>query len=343
MNSQFVFRQAAIEDVDEIYLIAKSSSGGMTSLPTDKKLIEEQLERSINSFTKKVTKPNDEKYIFVLEDVIVGGVVGVCAIEARVGSNKNAFWYKCKTKQKDNQVILDNSKFHSLLIAHDYVGDSEICSLFLLHEYRHTGIGVLLSKARFIFMKLFEQRFSNKVFAEMRGFINEDGESPFWNEVGKNLFNINYKQAESMRFYKTKEFADQLIKADQIDLKLLSVQAIDSIGKPHDSTKPAYNMLVNENFTYQQCVHAFDAGPVLVANLKDIAILSKLKSYTLIKIEDVIDEDECMVTNSIIYFRAMIGPVKFIGSDQICLEANMVQHMNLSINDQVQVIRKFGE
>ncbi|MFH7127688.1 arginine N-succinyltransferase [Klebsiella pneumoniae] len=63
-----------------------------------------------------------------------------------------------------------------------------MCTLFLDPQWRKEGNGYLLSKSRFLFMAAFRERFNEKVVAEMRGVIDEQGYSPFWGRAWANAF-----------------------------------------------------------------------------------------------------------------------------------------------------------
>lgn len=71
----------------------------------------------------------------------------------------------------------------TLFLSNDHTGSSELCTLFLDPQWRKEGNGYLLSKSRFLFMAAFRERFNEKVVAEMRGVIDEQGYSPFWESL----------------------------------------------------------------------------------------------------------------------------------------------------------------
>lgn len=47
---------------------------------------------------------------------------------------------------------------------------------------------------RFLFIAAFRQYFSRKVIAEMRGYTDEQGRSPFWESVGRHFFSIELRK-----------------------------------------------------------------------------------------------------------------------------------------------------
>lgn len=84
----------------------------------------------------------------------------------------------------------------TLFLSNDHTGHSELCTLFLDPDYRHGENGKLLSKVRFLFIAAFRERFSRRLIAEMRGFSDENGRSPFWESVGHRFFSIEFAKAD---------------------------------------------------------------------------------------------------------------------------------------------------
>ncbi len=66
-----------------------------------------------------------------------------------------------------------------LNVSHELTGCAEFCSLFLEPAARVSSNGALLSKARFLFLAQFPARFPARVCAELRGYFDAHGVSPF--------------------------------------------------------------------------------------------------------------------------------------------------------------------
>ena len=60
-----------------------------------------------------------------------------------------------------------------LNLSYDHTGHSELCTLFLDPAYQRNRNGLLLSKARFLFIAAFREWFSPHLFAELRGCSDE--------------------------------------------------------------------------------------------------------------------------------------------------------------------------
>ena len=96
----------------------------------------------------------------------------------------------------------------TLTLVEEHNGPCEIGSLFLHPDYRRDGNGRLLSLSRFLFMAEHRQRFEPQVIAEMRGVIDDQGRSPFWDAVGKHFFEIDFPKADYLSMVNKKFIAD---------------------------------------------------------------------------------------------------------------------------------------
>ena len=87
-----VIRPIKKNDFAELVKIADESGHGFTSLPNNEELLASKITRSEASFKKTVDCPQDEGYLFVLENTETGEVLGTSAIEAAVGLD-DAFYH----------------------------------------------------------------------------------------------------------------------------------------------------------------------------------------------------------------------------------------------------------
>jgi arginine N-succinyltransferase len=71
-------------------------------------------------------------------------------------------------------------------------------SVFTNLEARGGGRGRLLSFARLMLIAADPVRFGPKAMAEIRGFTDADGNSPFWDAVGSKFFHMEYRKADSL-------------------------------------------------------------------------------------------------------------------------------------------------
>ncbi len=80
-----LLRPVQHSDLDALFAIAQKSGAMVSTLPADRELLSRKIERSIHSFTQSVFCPGEEYYLFVLEDVASGRLLGTGAINALAG------------------------------------------------------------------------------------------------------------------------------------------------------------------------------------------------------------------------------------------------------------------
>jgi len=121
----------------------------------------------------------------------------------------------------------------------------------------------LLSKSRLLFIAEFADRFAPKVIAELRGRLEADGSSPFWEGLGRHFFAMEYSTADYLTGIGQKSFIAELMPKHPVYVNLLPPAAREAIGAVHTDTAPARAMLEQEGFRYEGYVDIFDAGPTV--------------------------------------------------------------------------------
>jgi arginine N-succinyltransferase len=208
--------------------------------------------------------------LMVLEDSTTGDIVGTCGVLATVGLDEPFYSYHLGTITHASRELGVHNAVPTLILNNDFTGCSEICTLFLEEDFRHSKNGQLLSKARFMFMAQFPERFTEKVFAEMRGVSDENGVSPLWESLGRHFFSIDFKEADELTGQGNKQFIAELMPNNPVYVNLLPKEARDVLGHVHQNTVPARRLLEQEGFRYENYVDIFDGGPSLEARVQDI-------------------------------------------------------------------------
>lgn len=313
-----LFRSARDTDLDAIHELAEQSGVGMTTLPKDKALLQKRMHWSTESYNKNVEKPGDEYYLFVLEDQSNKKIVGTSAIEARTGYETPFYSYKVSKRTRVCQTLNIRSDYEVLSLVNDNQGRTEICTLFLEQKYRKNNNGLLLSKGRFLFMGQNPARFTPIVIAEMRGISDEKGFSPFWDNVGQNFFHMPFSEADRLTLV-NKQFIADLMPRNPIYVKLLSKEAQEVIGQPHQSTIPAMNILLHEGFRYNKYVDIFDGGPTIESPLSEIKTISLSRLLKITNISDEVSSTHYLLSNTQIDFRATINFALINNKENTCI------------------------
>ncbi|SHI26213.1 arginine N-succinyltransferase [Ferrimonas marina] len=256
-----IIRPIRAEDYPALLAIAEASGHGFTSLPVDEALLKRKIARSEASFATEVTTPGSESYLMVLEDN--GQVVGTCGIEAAVGSEDAFYHYRLGKDVHVSDKLGIRREVQTLTLCNDYTGATELCTLFLLPQWRRDQIGRMLSRSRFLMLAAFADRFSDTVIAEMRGVSDDQGSSPFWQWLETHFFGIDFPTADYLTGIGDKVFVAELMPRHPIYVNLLSPEAQAVIGRVHESTEPALALLQAEGFRCKNYVDIFDAGPTV--------------------------------------------------------------------------------
>ena len=332
-----VFRTVEEDDLEDIYQLALNAGFGITTLSKNKRELSERITRSINSFEKNISQPINENYFFVLEDIDSKKIIGTSAIEAAVGHDLPFYAYRVSNISNICHRLEVRVNYQVLNLNNDFQGKTEIGTLYLDPNYRVNKNGVLLSKARFLFMALMPERFSEEVIAEMRGVSNEDGDSPFWNSFGKHFFKMSFIEADELSVLTDKQFISDLLPQHPVHVNLLSMDAQNAIAKPHVSTVPAMKILEREGFYTTPYVDIFDAGPAIKAKLKNIKTIKNKKLCRITKLVETLEGKHYFISNTKKQFRAIYSVASIEAGDVILLKEDASALM-LGEGDYVQLI-----
>lgn len=306
-----VVRPILNKDLDELYTLSGLAQAGLTSLPQDREILRRKIHQSERSFQEICDKPGAEIYLFVAEDPKTGKAVGTTAIYAKVGGYEPFYSYKIRTVTSASKVLKVKvaARYLELLVNHN--GPTEIGTLLLSPDYRQSGSGRLLSVSRFLFMAEYPQCFEDEVIAEMRGVIDDNDRSPFWEALGKHFFAVEFKNADMMTL-RDKSFIAELMPKNPIYISLLPKEAQDVIGKVHPSTEPALHILEREGFVYDEEIDIFEAGPLIRAKRETIRAVRDSESAEVAGVADRSPDGPpmAMASGSFDSFRAIIGTVQ---------------------------------
>ena len=188
----FIVRPISRDDLPAVLALSERTGSGLTTLPANARaaglahralarVVRRQPRHAPTSATCSCwsTAPRER-------------VVGISAIEAAVGLDEPWYNYHVGTQVHASRKLGVYTAAPTLFLANDHTGNSELCSLFLDHGFRQAKNGPLLAKSRLLFIAEFAERFAPKVIAELRGRLDADGRSPFWEGLGRHFFAMEY-------------------------------------------------------------------------------------------------------------------------------------------------------
>jgi arginine N-succinyltransferase len=275
----FYVRPIAREDLPALLALSERTGSGLTTLPANAERLAQRIERSLASFAGNAAKA-DACYVFVLVDDDNGAVVGISAIEAAVGLSEPWYNYHVGTQVHASRELGVYTASPTLFLTNDHTGDSELCSLFLDARHRRAKNGPLLSKARLLFIAEFATLFAPKVIAELRGRLDVEGKSPFWEGLGRHFFVMEYSRADYLTGIGQKAFVAELMPRHPVYARLLPATARAVIGEVHADSQPARAMLEAEGFRYEGYVDIFDAGPTLECFRDNIRAVRQSETFS---------------------------------------------------------------
>lgn len=326
------------DDLAQLMHLASKTGGGLTSLPADSDTLSARIDRSLLTWQGKLPRA-EQGYVFVLADSESKKAVGICAIEVAVGLLDPWYNFRVGSQVHASKELNVYNMLPTLTLSNDHTGSSELCTLFLDPDYRNGKNGYLLSKSRFLFMAGFRQHFMQKVVAEMRGVIDEQGRSPFWDSVGSRFFSMSFSDADYLCGTGQKAFIAELMPKHPLYIDYLSDEARAVIGQVHPHTAPARAVLEAEGFQFQNYVDIFDGGPTLECDIDRVRAIrkSRLMSATLGEEQDP-QQPLCLVANeNYQQFRVMLLPAD-PQSDSIRITAAQADILGCQPGDPLRVV-----
>ena len=286
----FVIRSAHPGDLQSIYEMAKRTGGGFTNLPPDRKALTAKLEKSHAGFTRAGEDLGDDLFFFVLENIDTGEVRGTCQIFSAVGLKGPFYSYRIGALTQHSEELDRTFRADILNLSTDLEGASEVGGLFLHPGERAGGLGMLIARSRYLFIKAHRQRFADRCIAELRGVIDEAGGSPFWDGVAGRFFGMNFQDADEFNAKFGNQFIADLMPKHPVYIAMLSEAARHVIGLPHVSGRAAMRMLENEGFAWENYIDIFDGGPTMTVRTDQIRSVREAGDNVVTAIDERLGE-----------------------------------------------------
>ena len=340
-----IVRQIREDDIDGLLRLAEAAYPGMTTLPPDLATLSKKITVAIASLSKAVTAPGREKYLLVMEDTDTGLLVGTAGIIAQLGEDDQFYSYKINKVTHSSKVLEKKVSVETLNLSNHFEGFAEVATLFLDEPYRRNGNGKLLARSRYLFMAEFRERFPAQVMADLRGYFDEHGRSPFWEAIGKNFFDMDFSAADLFGAVNGNQFIADLMPTQPIYVNLLSQEAQQVIGRPNDQGKAALAMLEKEGFQWRGQIDIFDGAPSVDTFIDQLAtVTSSAVGPISGTIADSIDgradngngKQYIVSGGDVTSFAACISRLDLGNDKNVLLPPETLNALNLSINDAVR-------
>ncbi|MEP6012591.1 MAG: arginine N-succinyltransferase, partial [Parasphingorhabdus sp.] len=295
-----------------------------------------KLKRSESAYQSDTNEHGNDLFVMVLENVETGAVRGTSQLFTKVGQTWPFYSYRLSTLSQTSKELDRTFSAQMLSLVTDLEGASEVGGLFLHPGERAGGLGMLLARSRYLFIKEHRNRFGGKIFAELRGVIDEAGGSPFWDGLAGRFFGMSFQEADYFNAIHGNQFIADLMPKHPIYTAMLSESARASIGVPHTSGRAAMRMLENENFSYDGYVDIFDGGPTMIAKTNDVTSIRNSQSAAITDIAD--GSTKSIISHgSFLGFQATYAMVTE-NAEGVTIDAEAAQNLGLSVGDMIRHI-----
>ena len=326
-------RAARGADLPALMDLARLTGGGFTNLPPDEAALAERLALSDASLARIEEAPDDELYILLLEQTVTGRIGGCGMVFSRIGARWPFYSYKIGVLNQTSKALERTFSLPFLNLVTDHDGASEVGGLFLHPDLRTGGLGHLLARSRYLFVAQHRARFGDRMLAELRGVLDDDGSSPFWEAIGAKFFGMAFTDADRFNAVHGNQFIADLMPKHPIYIALLPEAARAVIGQPHPKGRPALAMLMAEGFHYDNYVDIFDGGPTVTARTDSLRTIRDAKVMSIERLcpTGTGFARSLIASGQLADFRAWIGHV-----GDAALPAGEAAAMGVGVEDEVR-------
>ena len=337
----FLVRPAHMSDLQTLYEMAKLTGGGFTNLPADREALRKKLERTEQALSREEDKVEDELIVLVLENSETGLVRGTCQLFTKVGQSWPFYSYRIGVLSQNSRELGRNFRAEILSLTTDLEGSSEVGGLFLHPRERAEGLGLLLARSRYLFIRQHRARFSDRILAELRGVIDEAGGSPFWDGLAGRFFGMSFQEADDFNAIHGNQFIADLMPKHPIYTAMLPETARAVIGMPHPSGRAAMRMLETEGFHHDGYVDIFDGGPTMTAPTDKLRTIVEAQDAILAGIHSEKGEKMLVATGRLGDFRCCYGYALMEEHGAGQLDAECTTLLKLHTGDPFTMVRRW--
>jgi len=328
-----VVRIASAKDIDALYEMAKLTGGGFTNLPADRDALAAKLARSDAAMAEADDAPGNHLYVMMMEDLETGRIAGTAQIMSRIGESQPFYSYRLGAVTQHSAELDRTFRAEMLTLVTDLEGSSEVGGLFLHPRYRAGGLGLLLARSRYLFIRQHRARFADRLLAELRGVIDEAGNAPFWDGLAGRFFGMTFREADAFNAVNGNQFIADLMPKHPIYQAMLTEAARSVIGVPHPSGRAAMRMLEDEGFTYEGYIDIFDGGPTMTVATDRVRTVREAGEAVIANAAVEQGHRAILSSGRLADFRATFGEVSFTGGFGI--DAIAAQALGVGVGDTV--------
>jgi arginine N-succinyltransferase len=217
------------------------------------------------------------RLLFVVERD--GAVQGISGIIPKLGLDRPFYSFKRSRHARRSSQLDLRVEYETLQLTTDFDGWSELASIYLAPEARGRGVARLLSLGRLCFVDSHRELFDGKLMADIRGWVDGRGVSPFWEHLTSKFIDTDFDIADRLSASDGR-FIMELLPSLPILMNLLPDAARICAGRPHDISRGAMNLLMGAGFEETELCDIFDGGPAIQCRVSQTLIAQTSRSVS---------------------------------------------------------------
>ena len=334
-----VLRPVEQTDLTQLQQLARDSLVGVTSLPDDSERLREKIAGSCASFASDAKAHGPENYFFVLEDLDSQRLVGCSEILATAGFDEPFYSLRNRHFTSASRELNIEHGVPALSLCHDLNDHTLLRGFHIDAALVRTPFSELLSRARLLFIAAHAQRFAEAVITEIVGYSDENGQSPFWDALGKHFFDLPYVEAERLCGMQSRTFLAELFPQYPIYVPMLPQAAQDCIGRVHPDGQEAFDILEREGFETNSYIDLFDAGPTLYARTTNIHSIVRSQIAPVQQHPHIDARGRYLLSNDALHgFRAIVAELDYQPDQPLSLTPAMCAALNVTNGSPIRLI-----
>jgi arginine N-succinyltransferase len=334
-----VLRPVELTDLPQLQQLARDSLVGVTSLPDDTERLRRRIVDSCASFEKDVEVHGPENYFFVLEDLTARCLVGCSEILATAGFNEPFYSLRNRHFTSTSRELNIEHGVPALSLCQDLKDHTLLRGFHIDAPLVCTAFSELLSRARLLFIAAHSQRFAEAVITEIVGYSSDDGQSPFWDALGKHFFALPYAEAERLCGLEARTFLAELMPQYPIYVPMLPQAAQDCIGRIHPDGQEAFDILEREGFETNSYIDLFDGGPTLYARTSNVLSIAQSVTATVQTGSSMDARGRYLVSNDALKgYRAIVAELDVQTGQPVGLSPEMCLALDVTDGSPIRLI-----
>ncbi|MEM7727660.1 MAG: arginine N-succinyltransferase [Pseudomonadota bacterium] len=269
-----IFRLATPDDAEAITQFTSRAEIGLTTVPRTRDRVDDYI-AACQAFLAGDETAN--RLLFVVERD--GRVMGISGIIPKLGLERPFYSFKRSRHARRSSQLDLRTEYETLQLTTDFDGWSELASIYLAPEGRGKGVARLLSLGRLCFVDSHRDMFDGKLMADIRGWVDEAGVSPFWTHLTSKFIDTDFDVADRLSASDGR-FIMELLPSLPILMNLLPDAARICVGRPHDVSRGAMNLLFGAGFEETELCDIFDGGPAIQCRVDQTLIAQTARTVS---------------------------------------------------------------